>query len=302
MSTDTRAAITIDRRKGSGPATRTTKSTGSDKVVGGISHVVLALWAIVVILPMLWTLLGSFKTTTEIFKSPFGLPADWNFNNYVSAWVDNNFGGMFVNTIIVVGCALILVMVLGAMCAYVLARFQIPGGRVVYYLMLAGLTFPPFLAIVPLFFILQSMQLLNTLPGLIITYVAFALPFTVFFLFSFFKSLPYEIQEAAYVDGASEWRTFFQVMLPMARPGMAAVAIMNFLGLWNQFILPISLNTNKDNYVLSQGMASYASSAGYALDFGQMFAAVMITIIPVLIVYVLFQRQLQGSVSQGTSK
>ncbi|PRB08556.1 carbohydrate ABC transporter permease [Microbacterium sp. MYb64] len=251
---------------------------------------------------MLWTLLGSFKTTTEIFKSPFGLPADWNFNNYVSAWVDNNFGGMFVNTIIVVGCALILVMVLGAMCAYVLARFQIPGGRVVYYLMLAGLTFPPFLAIVPLFFILQSMQLLNTLPGLIITYVAFALPFTVFFLFSFFKSLPYEIQEAAYVDGASEWRTFFQVMLPMARPGMAAVAIMNFLGLWNQFILPISLNTNKDNYVLSQGMASYASSAGYALDFGQMFAAVMITIIPVLIVYVLFQRQLQGSVSQGTSK
>ncbi|KJL30939.1 Trehalose transport system permease protein SugB [Microbacterium azadirachtae] len=302
MSTDTRAAITIDRRKGSGPTTRTTKSTGSDKVVGGISHVVLALWAIVVILPMLWTLLGSFKTTTEIFKSPFGLPADWNFNNYVSAWVDNNFGGMFVNTIIVVGCALILVMVLGAMCAYVLARFQIPGGRVVYYLMLAGLTFPPFLAIVPLFFILQSMQLLNTLPGLIITYVAFALPFTVFFLFSFFKSLPYEIQEAAYVDGASEWRTFFQVMLPMARPGMAAVAIMNFLGLWNQFILPISLNTNKDNYVLSQGMASYASSAGYALDFGQMFAAVMITIIPVLIVYVLFQRQLQGSVSQGTSK
>lgn len=302
MSTDTRAAITIDRRKGSGPAAHTTKSTGSDKVVGGISHVVLALWAIVVILPMLWTLLGSFKTTTEIFKSPFGLPADWNFNNYVSAWVDNNFGGMFVNTIIVVGCALILVMVLGAMCAYVLARFQIPGGRVVYYLMLAGLTFPPFLAIVPLFFILQSMQLLNTLPGLIITYVAFALPFTVFFLFSFFKSLPYEIQEAAYVDGASEWRTFFQVMLPMARPGMAAVAIMNFLGLWNQFILPISLNTNKDNYVLSQGMASYASSAGYALDFGQMFAAVMITIIPVLIVYVLFQRQLQGSVSQGTSK
>jgi len=194
------------------------------------------------------------------------------------------------------------VMILGAMCAYVLARFSLPGSRVIYYLMLAGLTFPVFLAIVPLFFILQNMGLLNTLQGLIVTYVAFALPFTVFFLFSFFKSLPYEIQEAAYVDGASEWRTFFQVMLPMAKPGMAAVAIMNFLGLWNQFLLPISLNTDKDSYVLSQGMASYASSAGYALDFGQMFAAVMITIIPVLIVYILFQRQLQGSVSQGTSK
>lgn len=303
MSTDTRAAVTIDR-KGKRPAdgARKTKSTTGDKVVGGASHVILALWSLVVILPMLWTLIGSFKTTKEIFQSPFGLPSEWNFNNYVSAWVGNNFGGMFVNTVIVVGCALVLVMVLGAMCAYVLARFSLPGSRVIYYLMLAGLTFPVFLAIVPLFFILQGMGLLNTLPGLIITYVAFALPFTVFFLFSFFKSLPYEIQEAAYVDGASEWRTFFQVMLPMAKPGMAAVAIMNFLGLWNQFLLPISLNADQGNYVLSQGMAAYASSAGYALDFGEMFAAVMITIIPVLVVYVLFQRQLQGSVSQGTSK
>ncbi|MCE4025810.1 MULTISPECIES: carbohydrate ABC transporter permease [unclassified Microbacterium] len=300
MSLDTRAAVTVDKK--AAKAIRGPKSTTSDKVVGGISHVVLTIWAIIVVLPMLWTLLGSFKTTKEIFKSPFGLPANWNFDNYVNAWVKNNFGPMFLNTVIVVGCALILVMLLGAMCAYVLARFSIPGSRVIYYLMLAGLTFPVFLAIVPLFFILQGMGLLNTLPGLIITYVAFALPFTVFFLFSFFKSLPYEIQEAAYVDGASEWRTFFQVMLPMAKPGLAAVAIMNFLGLWNQFLLPISLNTNRDNYVLSQGMAAFASSAGYQVDFGALFAAVIITIVPVLFVYILFQRQLQGSVSQGTSK
>ncbi|MDR2320673.1 carbohydrate ABC transporter permease [Microbacterium sp. NPDC089698] len=300
MTLDTRAAVTVDPK--AAKKIRSTKSTTSDKVVGGVSHVVLAVWALVVILPMLWTLLGSFKTTKEIFKSPFGLPANWNFDNYVNAWVKNNFGPMFLNTIIVVGCALILVMLLGAMCAYVLARFSIPGSRVIYYLMLAGLTFPVFLAIVPLFFILQGMGLLNTLPGLIITYVAFALPFTVFFLFSFFKSLPYEIQEAAYVDGASEWRTFFQVMLPMAKPGLAAVAIMNFLGLWNQFLLPISLNTDQSKYVLSQGMASFASSAGYQVDFGAMFAAVIITIVPVLVVYILFQRQLQGSVSQGTSK
>ncbi|WP_433677453.1 carbohydrate ABC transporter permease [Microbacterium gorillae] len=284
------------------PRRRRIGTTRGDRAVGISSHVVLGLWSLVVILPMIWTVIGSFKTTPEIFSSPFGLPASWNFDNYVNAWVKNNFGGMFLNTIIVVGVSLALVMVLGAMCAYVLARFSLPGSRVVYYLMLAGLTFPVFLAIVPLFFILQGMGLLNTLPGLIITYVAFALPFTVFFLFSFFKSLPYEIQEAAYVDGASEWRTFFQVMLPMAKPGMAAIAIMNFLGLWNQFLLPISLNTNQDNYVLSQGMATFASAAGYQVDFGAMFAAVVITIVPVLVVYILFQRQLQGSVSQGTSR
>ncbi|MBN9156212.1 MULTISPECIES: carbohydrate ABC transporter permease [unclassified Microbacterium] len=299
MSLDTRAAVTVGRKTND---VHITKSTTSDKVVGGVSHVVLALWSLVVILPLVWTIIGSFKTTKEIFKSPFGLPAQWNFDNYVTAWVGNNFGGMFLNTVIVVGFSLFFVMLLGAMCAYVLARFEVPGSRVVYYLMLAGLTFPVFLAIVPLFGILQNIGLLGTLPGLIVVYVAYALPFTVFFLYSFFKSLSYEIQEAAYLDGASEWRTFFQVMLPMAKPGLAAIAIMNFLGLWNQFLLPIALNPNKDNYVLSQGMASFASSAGYSLDFGAMFAAVIITIIPVLIIYILFQRQLQGSVSQGTSK
>ncbi|WP_163542417.1 carbohydrate ABC transporter permease [Occultella kanbiaonis] len=281
---------------------RVSSTEGGDRAVAATSHTVLILWSIVVILPLLWTLLSSFKTSSEIFASPFALPAEWNFDNYYSAWTSAGIGGMFLNTVIVVGFALVLVMLLGGMCAYVLARFVFPGRRAIYYLMLAGLTFPVFLAIVPLFFILRNIGLLNTLPGLILTYVAFALPFTVFFLYSFFKGLPEEIAEAAAIDGAGEWRTFFQVMLPMAKPGMASVAIFNFLGLWNQFLLPVALNTDQDNYVLSQGMAGFASSAGYAVDFGSLFAAVVITVVPVLIVYVVFQRQLQGSVSQGTSK
>jgi N-acetylglucosamine transport system permease protein len=130
--------------------------------------------------------------------------------------------------------------------------------------------------------------------------VAFALPFTVFFLFPFFRALPDEIGEAAELDGAGEWRKFFQVMLPMAKPGMASVAIFNFLGLWNQFLLPVALNTDPNRYVLTQGMAEFASQAGYAVDFGALFAAVVITIVPVLVVYLIFQRRLEGSVSQGT--
>lgn len=304
MSDKTSTMIAIDPKQArqDSKLMRKEKMTPGDKVVGGVSHVVLGIWSIIVILPMLWTLFTSFKNSEEIFASPFSLPENWNFDNYVNAWSKYNFGQMFLNTVIVVSVSLVLVMLLGAMCAYVLARFDLPGSRAIYYLMLAGLTFPVFLAIVPLFFILQSMGLLNTLPGLILTYVAFALPFTVFFLFSFFKSLPYEIQEAAYIDGASEWRTFFQVMLPMAKPGLAAVAILNFLGLWNQFLLPVALNTEQGQYVLSQGMAAFASAAGYEVDFGALFAAVIITIAPVLIVYIFFQRQLQGSVSQGTSK
>jgi N-acetylglucosamine transport system permease protein len=281
---------------------RTTETSVGERTVAVTSHFVLSLWSVIIIVPLLWTVMSSFKTTKQIFASPFSLPKKISFDNYVHAWTTAGIGGFFVNTVIVVGIALVVVMMLGSMCAYVLARFEFWGSRAIYYMMLAGLTFPVFLAIVPLFFVLQNIGLLNTFPGLILTYVAFALPFTVFFLYPFFRSLPEEIAEAAEIDGASEWRTFFQVMLPMARPGMASVAIFNFLGLWNQFLLPVALNTNRDHYVLSQGMASFASQAGYAVDTGALFAGVVITVIPVLVMYVIFQRQLHGSVTQGTSK
>ena len=276
--------------------------TPAERSIAVGSHIVLSIWAVIVIVPLLWTLMTSFKTTSELFASPFTLPAKAQFVNYTEAWNTAGIGKFFFNTLFVVGSALVLVMLLGAMCAYILARFDFPGNRIIYYMMLGGLMIPIFLAIVPLFFVLKNFGLLNTLPGLAITYVAFALPFTVFFLYAFFRNLPYEISEAAAIDGANEWRTFFQIMLPMAKPGLATVAIMNFLGLWNQFLLPVALNTNSKNYVLSQGLANFASSAGYDVNFGAEFAAVVIVVAPVLVVYVIFQRQLQGSVSQGTMK
>ena len=277
-------------------------TTTGDKVVGAMSHTVLIIWSVLVVVPLLWVIMSSFKTSSEIFASPFAPPASLSVTNYVNAWTTAGLGSFFFNSVIVVLGALFVTMLFGSMSAYVLARFTFPGSRVLYYLMLAGLTFPVFLAIVPLFFVLRGIGLLNTLPGLILTYAAFAFPFTVFFLFAFFRSLSKSIAEAAAIDGAGEWRTFFQVMLPMARPGLATVAILNFVGLWNQFLLPVALNTNRDNYVLTQGMAAFASQAGYSVDFGALFAAVVITVIPVLIIYLIFQRQLQGSVSQGTNK
>ena len=240
----------------------------------------LTIWSLVVIVPLLWVIMSSFKTSSEIFASPFSPPASLQFVNYANAWTIAGIGSFFFNSVIVVFGALFVTMLFGSMSAYVLARFTFPGSRILYYLMLAGLTFPVFLAIVPLFFVLRGIGLLNTLPGLILTYAAFAFPFTVFFLFAFFRSLSKSIAEAAAIDGAGEWRTFFSVMLPMAKPGLATVAILNFVGLWNQFLLPVALNTNRDNYVLTQGMAAFASQAGYSVDFGALFAAVVITVIP----------------------
>ena len=284
------------------PVPNESPKSRSDRSVTVVSHVVLTIWAVIVILPLIWVFLSSFKTTSQIFASPMSLPTKLQWDNYSSAWNDSHLGLYLLNSVLVVSSALVVVMILGAAAAYSLARYPFPGSRILYYLILAGLTFPIFLAVVPLFFVLKNFGLLNTLPGLSATYVAFAFPFTVFFLYPFFRSLPQEIAEAAELDGAGEWRTFWQVMLPMARPGMVAVAIFNFLGLWNQFLLPIALNTDESKYVLSQGMARFASQAGYAVNFGALFAGVVITVVPVLIVYMVFQRQLQGSLSQGTLK
>jgi N-acetylglucosamine transport system permease protein len=288
---------------------RRTSLNPADRSFTVIAHAVLVVWAVLVIFPLLWTLMSSFKTNTEIFASPFKLPPTPAFENYVYAWNEAGIGQYFFNTVYVVGFALFFVMLFGAMCAYVLARFDFPDSRIghavmrgIYYLMLGGLMIPVFLAIVPLFKQLQNFGLLNTKEGLIVTYVSFALPFTVFFLYAFFRSLPDEIGEAAQIDGANAWVTFFRIYLPMAKPGLATVAIMNFLGLWNQFLLPVALNTNRDNYVLSQGLAAFSVAAGYDVNFGAQFAAFVITVFPVLIVYVIFQRQLQGSVSAGTLK
>ncbi len=297
MTTDLRT----ERAAPSAQLNKPSLSVG-DRMVLTFTHVLLIFWAAVVLIPLLWMLMSSFKSTSEVLSNPLAWPGAMHWDNYFNAWQKAGIGKWFLNTIIVVGISLTTVMVLGAMCAYVLARYRFPGNRLIYYAMLAGLTFPIFLAIVPLFFTLKNLGLLGSLPGLSMTYIAFALPFTVFFLHSFFGALPDEIYEAAQVDGAGEWRTFFRVMLPMAKPGMAAVAIFNFLGLWNQFLLPVALNPNPDNYVLTQGMNIFASQMKYGVDFGSMYAGVVITVVPVLIVYVLFQRQLQGSVSSSTIK
>ena len=297
------------RERGSGehrPASPRRRDRGSDGAgFTALHHAVLTLWALLVILPLLWTVYTSFKTSREILTDPFGLPEHMQWENYSRAWQEAKIGEYFLNTLIVVGAGLVVVMLLGAMCAYVLARFQFPGNRAIYYGMVAGLTFPIFLAVVPLFFVLKNMGLLDGrmgLVGVILSYVAFALPFTVFFLHSFFSGLPDEISEAAAIDGAGDFRTFFQVMLPMAKPGLVSVAIFNFLGMWNQYLLPLVLNTERDNYVLAQGLVNLQAQQGYKVDWGGMFASVVITVIPVLIVYVIFQRQLQGGVGPSTDK
>ncbi|GAB3939903.1 hypothetical protein GCM10027614_22750 [Micromonospora vulcania] len=163
--------------------------------------------------------------------------------------------------------------------------------------------FPVFLALVPLFFVVRKVGLYNDWAGLILVYAAYSLPFTVFFLTAFFRTLPTSVAEAAMVDGCGHFRLFFRVMLPMARPGMISVAIFNFLTHWNQFLLPqVLLQGDKSKWMLAQGLFDLSVSQGYAGDYARLFAGLSIAVLPVLVVYMLFQRQVQAGLTAGQLK
>ncbi|MFC0599049.1 carbohydrate ABC transporter permease [Streptomyces palmae] len=283
-----------------GPATAG-RTGGEGRVLNVFSHGVLVIWALMVTLPLLWAVMSSLKTDNEILTSPWGLPNSLHFENWSRAWSKSNIGDYFLNTVVVVGCSLFGTMLLGSMAAYVLARFEFPGKRIVYFTFVGGMSFPIILALVPLFYVMKNMALLNTFHGLILVYIAYSLPFTVFFLTSFFKTLPTSVAEAAMLDGASQTRTFFQVMLPMAKPGLISVGIFNFLGQWNQYMLPTVLNTG-DNKVLTQGLVELAASQQYRGDWSALFAGLVLAMLPVLGVYIIFQRQVQAGLTAGALK
>ncbi|MEE1756507.1 carbohydrate ABC transporter permease [Streptomyces sp. SP18CS02] len=290
------------RAPGGAPAAAAVRKDGQGAVLNVFSHGMLILWAVMVVLPLLWALMTSFKTDPEIFDRPWGLPDAPHFENWSRAWTEAHMGEYFLNTLIVVAGSLVGTLLFGSMAAYVLARFDFPGNRFLYFLFVGGMSFPVMLALVPLFFVMDNTGLLNTMHGLILVYIAYSLPFTVFFLTSFFRTLPSSIAEAAMLDGASHTRTFFQVMLPLARPGLISVGIFNFLGQWNQYMLPTVLNTDPEKRVLAQGLVELSTSQTYKGDYSGLFAGLVIAMLPVLAAYIIFQRQVVAGLTAGALK
>ncbi len=289
------------------PRPDTTAAPGKQSEAGTtlnvFSHAFLVLWVVLAAGPLIWVALTALRPSAEILSDPMGWPASFHWENFTHAWNKANIGRYTVNSLIILAGSLTGTMLLGSMAAYVIARFTFPGNRFVFMLFAGGMMFPVILALVPLFAVMENFGLLETRPGLMIAYIAYSLPFTTFFLTSFFRTLPTGVQEAAMVDGASHTRTFFQIMLPMAKPGLVSIGIFNFLGQWNQYLLPLLLNNeDEQNYVLPQGLASLAVSQGYRGDWGALFAGLTIAMLPVLVVYAVFQRQVQAGLTTGALK
>jgi len=276
------------------------KITGT--VINAIIYLFLGLWSIIVIFPMIWVLVSSFKTSKEIFFSPWLPPAQMMWENFVRAWSKASMGQYFFNTMAVLIPAIFFTLLFSAMAGYVLARFVFPGNRAVFFMFTGGMLFPVVLALVPLFFLLESLTLLDTHFGLVLVYVAYSLPFTVFFMTGFFKTLPSELLEAAVIDGANQYQLFFQIVIPLAKNGLVSMGIFNFLGQWNQYILPLVLLTSRQKYVLSQGLAFLQHQQRYQSDWSGLFAAVTMVMLPTMIVYTIFQNQIQRGLTIGALK
>jgi N-acetylglucosamine transport system permease protein len=274
------------------------------RLLSGFGHVSLAVWAIIILFPLFFAVLASFKSNTEIFiDNPFGFPSHWDLASFGRAWSRANIGTYFINSVIVVVASTFGTMLLGAMAAYVLARYRFVGNRAVYFFFVAGLAFPVYVVLTPLYLVVDTLGLLNSHIGLILVYIAYSLPFTVFFLAAFFRTLPNAVAEAALIDGASHTKLFFRVMLPMAKPGLVSITIFNIIGQWNQYVLPLALlPAEQDKWLLTQGIAAISTSAGYEADWAALFAALTIAIIPMIIVYALFQRQIQSGLTAGAVK
>jgi ABC-type glycerol-3-phosphate transport system permease component len=263
-----------------------------------------SLW---LVFPMAWVAYSSLKGDEAIFRDTFALPSAGNLHteNYARAWNGAHFGEYFANSVLVTTVSVALIVALGAMAAYALARFSHPLGRVAFGLMIAGLTIPAQLSVVPLFFELRSVGLLNSKAGLILVYTANGLPFAVFILAGFFRSLPRSLYEAAVVDGCGEFSAFWRVLLPLARPGLVTVAIFQFIGVWKEYFYAFMLVSGDmagTARTVPLGLANLSIEAEYHTEYGTLFAGIMLVTVPILVVYVALQRQIVRGIAAGALK
>ena len=273
----------------------------------GLIFAVLLGYAAWVVFPMLWVAYSSLKADEAIFRDTFALPAPGALHteNYVQAWRAARFGDYFFNSVLVTAVSVALIVLLGAMSAYALARFYHPLGRAVFWLFLAGLMIPAQLAVVPLFFELKALGLLNSRLGLILVYTANGLPFAIFILAGFFRSLPRTLYEAAVIDGCGEFAAFWRVLLPLARPGLVTVAIFQFIGVWKEYFFAFMLlggDLDGGARTLPLGLANLSIEAQYHSDDGMLFAGIVLVTLPILIIYLLLQRQIVKGVAAGALK
>ena len=269
-------------------------------LVKAIFYLAITAGAVVMIVPLVYMLSTSFMPHAYVLKTPPEfIPSHPTFANYVSAWQANNFGQAFLNSAIVASCATVLNVLLAASLAFAFARYPFPGRSVLFYGMLATMTVPALVLIIPQFVLASSLHLTNSRLGLILIYAA-GMGFSVYLLKAYFEDMPQDLFDAAAIDGCGVFRTLWYIALPLARPALAAATIFAFAANWDEFTLALTLNNDESLYTLPVAIQQFYSNHG--TDWGVVFAATTIAMIPILIIFLLFQRHFVSGITAGALK
>ncbi len=290
-SRDTRAA----------PGARARRRRGVPGNIGSLAmYGPLVFLAVVALAPAVWMLFSSLKSMGEFYRNPWLWPEEWHWENYARVWVGASFGLYFGNSLIIVFSSVAGEIVVGGMAGYALARYTFRGRESMLYYFISGQIVPAQVVLIPLFIMIRLMGLLNTRQGLFLIYVAAAMPFVVFMMQGFFKGIPRELEEAARIDGAGELRIFWQIMLPLVRPGVGTLAIFQSLAIWNEFLFALVFASKPELRTLTVGIFSIIGR--YFADYPLFFAGLTVATLPSVILYVIFSKYLVRGVISGAVK
>ena len=259
----------------------------------------LTMLALVVLYPLVWMVLGGFKNNAEVFGHPWGLPGALRWGNYVDAW-NQGVVRYLGNSVIVTLASIVLVTLFSAWAAYGLTRLDVPLAQPVLLVILGGLMLSPTVAIIPLFRLLQDLHIYDTYWALIVLYTAFRIPFTVFLIRAYMLGLPREVEEAALIDGASRWQTFWQVILPMCKPILVSAAMLQALFAWNEFVFALVFISNGDMKTLPVGLMDMQSRL--LTDWPVQFAGLTMAALPMIVLFLIGQRQFLRGLGDGIGK
>ena len=263
-------------------------------------------WVIIIsfvfyaVFPFLWLVLASLKTNAELLNNPFTLPEVFQFNNYSNAIQEAGLGRLIINSLVISTSATFLNILFSSMCAFAIARHTFWGNNVLFLMITAGILVPLNALIIPYFAIINFLNLYDTRIGLIIVYCAVGLPVSTFILTEFFKSIPKEIEEASYLDGCNFAARYFKIMLPLALPGLATAGTFQFILCWNEFIYAMLLTSSTDIRTIQFGISYFTNQ--FFSDYVGMFAAVVISIIPSITVFILFHEKVINGLTAGSVK
>ncbi|WP_420901699.1 carbohydrate ABC transporter permease, partial [Paenibacillus whitsoniae] len=263
----------------------------------GVVNAGLSLYALVTVYPLIWLFISAVKSNEEFYSRPFLLPTVWKWDNLVRAWKVSGMGLSLWNSTVVTVLSLVLTLVLGALAAFVLARFEFKLKGFMMGLFLLGMLIPIHSTLVPLFIMMKKIGLLNSYGALVLPYTAFELPLAIFVVAAYLISIPKEIEEAALIDGTGYWGIFFRMMLPLSVPALSTVAILGFLRFWNDFAFALVFISKPALKTVPLSLSSFAT--GYMTDYELTMAALAIAVLPTIIVFLLFQEQIMKGMTAG---